>query len=89
MRPRVHPAALLGLATILKGSMPRLTPEQAVRNAEGIIKALHSIGMQVGPLSAFGPHDAPDGSYDPLAGFAQVMEEYEERRPWALPPELM
>lgn len=81
MRPITFPRARLGLATILMARRPELEPARAVKNADDIIAALHSMGLQVGPIAAFGPHD-DTSTRDPLASFVETMLSYEETQPW-------
>ena len=52
----IHPAARLGLARVLLAGNPHMSAEQAVNNATNIIGGLHRLGLQVGPIAAFGPH---------------------------------
>lgn len=80
---RVHPIARLGLARILVRRSPHLTPERAVRNADDIIRALHDIGLQVGPIDCFGPH-ASDArvDLDAVGLMADLYEQEMGRKPW-------
>lgn len=84
---RIFPRSRLSLARILMKGWPRMSPAEAIVNADTIIKALHKMGMQIGPLAAFGPSKDDEETQDAFSGFAEMMEEWEERTPWN-PPEL-
>ena len=80
---RVHPGSLFGLATILQQGVPRMTPEQAVNNAHQIIEGLHRLGLEIGPLAAFGPHEMEHGNpLDALDLAADMIEREMGRKPW-------
>ncbi len=81
MLRRIHPAARVGLARVLFLRAPTLTPERAVSNATDIIRALHGIGLEIGPMAAFGPHDQALEE-DVFGGLADMMKDFEERQPW-------
>lgn len=87
MRPLTYPRARMVLARILLHANPKMTPEQASRNAGEMIRALHMHGFQVGPLASFGPHDGSAGARDAFDNFDQTLQMLEERQPWN-PPEL-
>lgn len=78
--PFIHPIARIGLARVLLARSPHLTAEQAVEHATQIIRGLHALGLQVGPVAAFGPHEGvrPDA----LDELADRIEDESGRRPW-------
>ena len=80
----IHPAARLGLARVLLAGNPRMTAEQAVSNSTAIIGGLHQLGLQVGPMSCFGPQElARSGmAFDALGEMSAIIEEEAVRKPW-------
>lgn len=50
----VQPSARLALARVLAHRSAHLTPERAIDNANAIIKALHQLGYDVGPIAMWG-----------------------------------
>lgn len=79
----VHPVALVGLARVLQAGNPKMSAEMAVNNSNQIIKGLHKLGLQVGPLAAFGPQAAvADQPFDGLNLIADMIEHEQGRKPW-------
>lgn len=80
----VHPGALIGLAHILQSGHPNMTAEQAVSNAHQIIRAMHKLDLQMGPMAAFGPQQQTSSgtSFDALDLVADMMEHDSGRKPW-------
>lgn len=83
-RYMTHPAARLGHARVLLAGYPKMTAEQAVSNATAIIEGLHQLGLQVGPISCFGPHELEPCAvrFDAVAEMAELIEEEYGRKPW-------
>lgn len=80
----VHPGALIGLAHVLQSAYPKMSAEQAVSNSAQIIRGLHKMDLQVGPMAAFGPQQQTSGgtSFDALDLVADMMEHEAGRKPW-------
>lgn len=85
--PTVYPRALFVLTRILRAGYPKMTADQAAKNALSIIQAMHRHGYQMGPLEVFEPLNDPVtlAPRDPFADFTDVMEMLEERSPWNSP----
>ena len=80
----VHPASLMGLAHVLQSGNPKMSPAVAVDNAHKIIRGLHKMGLEVGPLAAFGPHESSDKPLDALDMAADLIERDMGRKPWLI-----
>jgi hypothetical protein len=80
----IHPAARLGLARVLLAGHRSMTAEQAVSNATANIAGLHRLGLQVGPMACFGPHELRGAAirFDTIGEIADLIEEEAGRRPW-------
>jgi hypothetical protein len=80
---RTHPGALIGLAHVLQAGYPKMTAQQAVDNAQAIIRGLHKMELEIGPIDAFGPHDTTKvGPLDALDVAADMIEQEMDRKPW-------
>ncbi len=78
----VHPGALVGLAHILQSGHPNMSAAVAVANAEQIIRGLHQMDLEIGPIAAFGPQAASQMPFDALDLAAMRIEIDQGRKPW-------
>jgi hypothetical protein len=68
---------------VLQTGYPSMTAQQAVSNAEQIIRGLHLMDLEIGPLAAFGPHNGKrESPLDALDLAADLIEHEMGRRPW-------
>lgn len=81
-RRMISPAALIGVGHVLQSAYPNMSSRVAIDNAMTIIKGLHQQGLDVGPIAAFGPHDATQQPLDALDLAAQMIEKDQGRKPW-------
>lgn len=77
----IHPGALLGVAHVLQSGHPKMTAEMAVDNAVQIIRGLHEMGLEVGPIAAFGPHEVTQTDAFKMAGDL-FDKDLMDRKPW-------
>jgi hypothetical protein len=77
----VHPGALMGLAYVLQEGHPKMTAKQAVDNAHQIIRGLHTMDLEIGPLVAFGPQQGTP-VLDALDVAADLLAREAGREPW-------
>ena len=82
LRRLIHPASLVGLAHVLQSGHPSMTAEVAVANAQQIIRGLHAMDLEIGPVAAFGPQAASSSPLDGLDLMADMIEHDMGRKPW-------
>jgi hypothetical protein len=83
MQRIIQPGALLGVAHIFQSANPNMTAPVAVANAQEFIRACHRMGLEVGPVAAFGPHEeSSNASLDALDLAADMIEKDMGRKPW-------
>ena len=80
-RRLIHPGSLVGLAHVLQ-SGTNMTAPVAVNNAEQIIRGLHRMGLEIGPVEAFGPQATTKTPFDGLDLIADMIEKDQGRKPW-------
>lgn len=73
----------MGLAHVLQSGHP-MSPPVAVANAQKIIQGLHRLGLEIGPIAAFGPHDTSSQPFDGLDLVADMIEKEQGRKPWLM-----
>lgn len=78
----IHPTSLMGLSWVLRQGYPKMTADQAVSNAHQIIRALHQMGLEIGPLGSFGPQAMDKSPLDALDLAADMIEAQSGRKPW-------
>lgn len=81
-RRLIHPGSLVGLAHVLQSGHPNMSPPVAVANSQQIIRGLHRLGLEIGPIAAFGPHDTSNQPFDGLDLVADMIEKEQGRKPW-------